>query len=117
MLATGPDENKREGELRLDVRAGAIESAIVPGKPDESELVRRILSDDEDEQMPPADFDVKLSAVQKKNFATGSPKARSTKRIGRLFRRFVVLRQKSKTTFGPRAILIATSWLDSRRKG
>src|SRR6266545_3337348 len=39
----GPDPNKRKGKLRLDVRAEALaKQAIVPGKPDESELVRRI---------------------------------------------------------------------------
>ncbi|HTN01345.1 MAG TPA: PSD1 and planctomycete cytochrome C domain-containing protein [Planctomycetaceae bacterium] len=54
----GFDEAAREGELRLDQRAAATElqdgqAAIVPGKPDESELIRRILSNDPDVQMPP----------------------------------------------------------------
>ena len=52
----GPDEAKREADLRLDERDSALEiDAIVPGKPDESELLRRILSDDPDEVMPPPD--------------------------------------------------------------
>ncbi len=50
----GPDEKKREADLRLDVREIAIESAIVPGKADESELLARVTSDDADERMPPA---------------------------------------------------------------
>lgn len=56
----GPDHEERKGGLRLDVREGALEKlesgerAIVPGKPDESELVRRILSTDDSERMPPA---------------------------------------------------------------
>ena len=51
----GPDDEAREGELRLDVRDEAILSAIVPGDAEESELVRRITSSDPDEQMPPAE--------------------------------------------------------------
>ena len=53
----GPDEKKRKSGLRLDLRDGAIkpaksgDPAIVPGKPDESELVRRIFSDDKEEVM------------------------------------------------------------------
>lgn len=51
----GPDSAKREAELRLDVRDVAVASgAIVPRKPDESELLRRIESHDPDTQMPPA---------------------------------------------------------------
>lgn len=54
----GPDEEQREAELRLDVRKSAItKEAFVPGKPGESELVRRILSDDADERMPPEGSD------------------------------------------------------------
>ncbi|PQO35255.1 chromosome segregation protein [Blastopirellula marina] len=55
----GPDEEKRHGGFRLDVREGAIVEAdsgsipVVPGKPDESELLLRLLTDDESMQMPP----------------------------------------------------------------
>lgn len=55
----GPDDKGREAGLRLDVREGAVaalesgERAIVPGKPDASELLRRIHSTDEADQMPP----------------------------------------------------------------
>lgn len=54
----GPDEKTRDADLRLDTRAGATAdlggySAIVPGKPDASELLTRILSHDKDEVMPP----------------------------------------------------------------
>src|SRR5436305_14746215 len=57
----GPDGENRKSGLRLDRRDVAIKPAetgkvaIVPGKPEESELVRRILSADADERMPPAD--------------------------------------------------------------
>ncbi|MBX7168722.1 MAG: PSD1 and planctomycete cytochrome C domain-containing protein [Pirellulales bacterium] len=58
-LCHGPDADTREAELRLDERDAAIEpatsgqAAIVPGRPDDSELIRRILSSDEGERMPP----------------------------------------------------------------
>ncbi|MEX0867876.1 MAG: DUF1553 domain-containing protein [Pirellulales bacterium] len=66
----GPDEETRESGLRLDLQesargeadSGAI--AIVPGKPDESELIARISSDDEFTRMPPADFGKQLTAEQ-----------------------------------------------------
>jgi mono/diheme cytochrome c family protein len=54
----GPDDRARKARLRLDVREQALRSAksgkpaIVPGKPEESELVRRIFAA-EDEVMPP----------------------------------------------------------------
>ena len=55
----GPDKNKREADLRLDTEAGlkghdGKPGALVPGKPDESELIKRILSTDPDKKMPPA---------------------------------------------------------------
>jgi cytochrome c553 len=67
----GPDKNTRESGLRLDVREEALkegdlgERAIVPGKPEESDLVRRIFAEDEDEQMPPPEAHKVLSAAQK----------------------------------------------------
>ncbi len=50
----GPDSARREAELRFDDRDIAVASgAIVPEIPEESEMLRRILSDDPEEQMPP----------------------------------------------------------------
>ncbi len=49
----GPDALKREADLRLDVEEDAKVSAIVAGKPEESEIIRRILTEDPDRQMPP----------------------------------------------------------------
>ena len=54
----GQDEKHRKADLRLDTREGATAlndgiAAIIPGKPGESELLKRILSSDEDEVMPP----------------------------------------------------------------
>ncbi|MEX0819909.1 MAG: DUF1549 domain-containing protein, partial [Pirellulaceae bacterium] len=62
----GADSASREAELRLDQRATAIDSgALTPGQPDDSELLRRILSDDPDEMMPPAETRQALSLEQK----------------------------------------------------
>ncbi len=66
----GPDEESRQAELRLDRLESVLgETAsgvvpIVPGKPDESELVRRISSEDKDEVMPPVDSGKSLTAEQ-----------------------------------------------------
>ena len=55
----GVDPETRQADLRLDIRQNALEggesgtAAIVAGKPDASELVRRIVSEDPDEIMPP----------------------------------------------------------------
>ena len=55
-----------QAELRLDLRESAIEhDAIRPGEPQASELVRRILSTDPAEQMPPPESNAKLTDAQK----------------------------------------------------
>lgn len=65
-LCHGPDKGHRKAGLRLDVREDAIaDGAIVPGKPDKSELVKRINTTDPDELMPPAEAHKVLSAAQK----------------------------------------------------
>ena len=62
----GPDEKKREAKLRLDVREDAIaKKAFIPGKPDQSALVKRIFTKDVDDLMPPADSHKKLTPSQK----------------------------------------------------
>ncbi len=66
----GPDEEELHGGLRLDVRDWATDEsdsgiAIVPGDPDESLLVERIFSDDEDQRMPPVESGKKLTAEEK----------------------------------------------------
>ena len=50
----GSDAAKRKGKLRLDEQASALgRKAIVPGNPDASELIKRLITTDEDEIMPP----------------------------------------------------------------
>src|SRR6516165_370990 len=67
----GPDDKARKAKFRLDVRDAAIgqaksgHRAIVPGKPDESELIRRIFSTEETEVMPPPTTKNPLSPAQK----------------------------------------------------
>ncbi|HEY0076374.1 MAG TPA: c-type cytochrome domain-containing protein [Abditibacteriaceae bacterium] len=62
----GFDKNQRKAGLRLDVREDALAAkAFVPGKPDASELVKRIFTDKADELMPPADSHKSLTAEQK----------------------------------------------------
>ena len=65
----GPDEAKREADLRLDSFAGATADledyqAIKPGEPDDSELVQRIEASDPDDRMPPREFNKPLTAGQ-----------------------------------------------------
>ena len=69
----GPDPEGRSGGgdegLRLDTFAGSTadlggHAAIVPGKPDESELIARITSTDPDLVMPPPDAGQPLSEKQ-----------------------------------------------------
>ena len=56
----GPDEATREADLRLDTPEGAFteifgRAPIVPGDPDESEVIYRITTRDSEERMPPVD--------------------------------------------------------------
>ncbi len=65
----GPDKAKRKVNLRLDLEEAAkakIENyfAIVPGDPDQSELIRRITTSDPDDHMPPLDADRQLAPPQ-----------------------------------------------------
>jgi hypothetical protein len=57
-LCHGPDEENRKADLRLDTKDGALAdlggyAAILPGSPEESELIYRIEPDDPSELMPP----------------------------------------------------------------
>ena len=71
----GPDEAERKGGpkgsggLRLDTAEGALmdlggSRAIVPGKPEESEILKRMKSHDPDDVMPPPESGKKLSAAE-----------------------------------------------------
>jgi hypothetical protein len=65
-LCHGPDKNRRKGDLRLDLRDEALKAeAFVPGKPEESALIERILTDEADERMPPPQSNKTLTQRQK----------------------------------------------------
>src|SRR6478752_2728213 len=65
----GPDKDKRKAKLRVDTKEGLFttlkdRTPIVPGKPAESEIYRRITSQDSDEIMPKSNSGKKLSPKQ-----------------------------------------------------
>ncbi|MGP0067166.1 MAG: PSD1 and planctomycete cytochrome C domain-containing protein [Isosphaeraceae bacterium] len=67
----GPDDRARKAKLRLDQPEDALKAAesglhaIVPGRPDESELVSRILAEDDSERMPPPEAKLPLTKPDK----------------------------------------------------
>ncbi|MCA9183766.1 MAG: DUF1549 domain-containing protein, partial [Planctomycetales bacterium] len=63
-LCHGPDAEQRASDLRLDVQSSAHQLAIQPGDAANSELVRRITSDDVDELMPPPDSNLRLNTTE-----------------------------------------------------
>lgn len=67
----GFDAKKREAGLRLDTREGALarsvdsgRAAIVPGRPEASEMLARITSSDPDQRMPPPEAHKEVSASE-----------------------------------------------------
>ncbi len=70
-LCHGPDKNTRKAGLRLDLPEEAVRAgksgkiAIVPGKPAESELVRRLVTSDADDLMPPPETHKQVTAEQR----------------------------------------------------
>ena len=75
----GPDALQVAGGLRLDSHEGAVQdaAAIVPGSPEESEVIRRILAQDDDQVMPPPQTHKPLSPADKETLrrwiAQGAP--------------------------------------------
>ncbi|MBX3111210.1 MAG: DUF1549 domain-containing protein [Fimbriimonadaceae bacterium] len=67
----GPSSGEGAGGLRLDTFAGATKQlpdgkrGVVPGKPDESELIKRIMATDENVVMPPPSSHKKLGKEEK----------------------------------------------------
>ena len=65
----GPDAKTRKGDLRLDEerdvkRDRGGEAAVVRGQSAQSELMRRLLSADPDDVMPPPDANRQLTSAQ-----------------------------------------------------
>jgi len=66
----GPDSAARKADLRLDRRDDAIKSgSIIPGKPNESPVIERILSTEKGKVMPPPKAHKTLTAQQKEKLA------------------------------------------------
>src|SRR5580700_8152163 len=68
----GPDKASRKGGLRLDVAEGAYaqrekthERAVVPGRPEQSLLCRKIFAADPAEAMPPTNSNLSLTSAEK----------------------------------------------------
>jgi hypothetical protein len=66
----GFDKQARKGDLRLDLPEDAFAAhkkgtPIVPGRPEQSEAIKRLMSDDPDVIMPPADSKLAVTAAQK----------------------------------------------------
>ncbi len=60
----GPDAQRVEADLRLDLEEAAKEYAIVPGDPEGSEVFVRIASTDHDLRMPPVDSKLSLTDAE-----------------------------------------------------
>jgi hypothetical protein len=71
----GPAASRDDGEIRLDVRADLLQpddhgrTVLVPGKPENSELIRRIRSTNDGEIMPPPSSKKTLSDEEKATLA------------------------------------------------
>ena len=62
----GPDAGHRKADLRIDLRDEALKNdVVIPGKPQESALVERILETDASALMPPPESNKKLTSRQK----------------------------------------------------
>ena len=67
----GPTQGSERPGFRLDLRQEAMQEtesgllAIAPGQPEKSEVVRRILSRDSEEVMPPPESKLKLTESEK----------------------------------------------------
>ncbi len=69
----GPDVSKIKGGLRLDNKESALKGgdsgpAIVPGKPEESEVFKRLITHDADDLMPPKKSGKTLTSAQIDSF-------------------------------------------------
>ena len=65
----GPDEETREAGLRLDTFEGATRvargrAAVVPGQPNDSQILKRVVHGDPDLRMPPPNTGVALNDAE-----------------------------------------------------
>ncbi|WP_337173855.1 DUF1553 domain-containing protein [Paludisphaera sp.] len=67
LVCHGPDAAARKADLRLDARESTLreeDPIVVPGNAEESELIRRLVTDDADDRMPPTKFGKALTPEQ-----------------------------------------------------
>ena len=85
----GPDEAKRKSGVRFDQRESATARAksgdfpIVPGKPEESEVMVRLTTKDPDDLMPPSKLHKELTPKQIETVRRWIAEGAFTKGIGR----------------------------------
>ena len=60
----GPDAGSRQADLRLDTDQGAKPRAVVAGRPEESELLARVVATDPAVRMPPPEIGPGLSTAE-----------------------------------------------------
>ena len=66
----GLDEASRETDMRLDTKEGLFAEldsggfTVKPNDPAQSEIYKRLVTTDEDERMPPADFGKQMTAQE-----------------------------------------------------
>ena len=60
----GPSEKSRKANLRLDLSEEAFPTAFVKGSLEDSEAWHRIISNDEEDIMPPPEFKKELTEVE-----------------------------------------------------
>ena len=120
----GPDDKARKAGLRLDTKEGAFAKlksgglAIVPGKPDESELIFRIESDDPDLHMPPKKSGKQLTADADRHAAPlGRAGGARGRRTGPSSHRRSPRCPPSRTPPGRSTRSTASSWPGSRPRG
>ena len=69
----GPDESKHQADFRIDQKASLLDpkmGILIPGDPDASPIIEKILSADPDEVMPPSDY-LKALTVSEKELIVG----------------------------------------------
>lgn len=65
-LCHGPSQSARKADLRLDDRQAAMDSGLlIPGEPDEDQIIARVFTDDPDLIMPPPESNKQLTDSQR----------------------------------------------------
>ena len=121
----GPDETKRQAELRLDIDSGdqgpflarSGLPALQPGDPETSELWKRLTTDDPSLHMPPRTQGKNRLPMLKNNWSgNGSNKGPPTNDSGPWNRCVPKACPTFKTKRGPQAGSIDSSWPTSNGK-